>query len=274
MKVLVTGGCGFIGRHLVRALALAGKHVHVLDLQRACGTALVPHMRGDICNISAADLKGFDTVFHLAAVSRTVPAISDPVECIRTNVLGTVNILEAARQAGVQRVVLSSSNVVLAGATAYRASKIALEQLCSTYVSLYNQSVIALRYSNVYGTGIPVGDPAVFSMLRDTFRAKGWAEVTGDGTQRRDFTHVSDVVAANIAAAEKTGVVGTVDICTGAQTTVNEACAMLKIPVKYIGERPGDVPSMYQNPTPAVNLLEWKAKVKIADGIQDIWEAK
>jgi UDP-glucose 4-epimerase len=269
---LVTGGCGFIGRHLVRKLQEGLQKVYILD--KVYDDDL-QNDEGDIVKDFAEELdfinKPIDVIFHLAAVSRTVPAIEDPIECIRTNVLGTVSVLEAARQAKVPRVVVASSNVVLAGITPYRDSKRAVEDLCITYANLYKQSVIGLRFSNVYGPNIPVGDPAVFAMLRDSYNKNGWANVTGDGEQTRDFTHVDDIVRGMIAAWNS-DVTGIVELCTGVQTSINKACKMLNIPVKYIEDRPGDCREMVQSSTPAKVVLGWQAEIPIEKGIQSIWE--
>lgn len=273
-RVIVTGGCGFIGRHLVKALVDANHDVIVIDKNKD-GFATLP-ISSNLCwreNIAQFMVfpPDIDCVFHLAAVSRTVPAIEDPVECTATNVLGTAQVLEAARKAKVKRVVVSSSNVVLAGQTPYRDSKRAVEEMCVTYDKLYDQSVIALRYSNVYGPGIPKGDPAVFAMLRDSFNARGFAEVTGDGEQARDFTHVSDIVAGNICAWKAT-YRGVVELCTTQQTTINRACELLKIPVKHIADRPGDARIMRQENELAEAALGWKPYIQLEDGIRDIWK--
>ena len=280
MRCLVTGGCGFIGGHLVRKLVELGHEVIVVDLDSEKFDRLptVGCFEIDICDPVMHELVRYfkeqpgslDVIFHLAAVSRTVPAMENPVRCIETNVLGTCNVLEAARQYNVPRVVVSSSNVVYAGATPYRDSKRAVDEMVNTYIQLYDQPVIGLRYSNVYGPGIPKGDPAVFAMLRDSHCEHGYATVTGDGTQTRDFTHVSDIVEGNLKAWQS-NYRGTLDLCTGVQTSINNACAMLKIPVKYIDPRPGDIQAMVQDRDPALTHLGWKSTITIEDGISDIW---
>ena len=291
MKCIVTGGAGFIGKHLCRRLLNDGHQVFAIDNRRR-GTALnvgtpkapqylplyAEDIASDNCILWQLAPGVADVLFHLAAVSRTVPACEDPIECIRTNVLGTAKVLECARQAQIPRVVVSSSNVVFAGETPYKASKKAVEDLCHTYAKFYGQSVVALRYSNVYGPGIPPGDPAVFAMLRDSFLHHGFASVTGDGEQTRDFTHVSDIVEGNIKAAFHTKWSGTlghspvIDLCTGVQTSMNHACELLKIPVKYIAERPGDIKSMVQDSFTASIILDWRAKIELTEGIKDIWQ--
>jgi UDP-glucose 4-epimerase len=212
-----------------------------------------------------------DVVFLTAAIARTPWCIDDPLLCYHTNVIGALNVLEACRRKNVKRVVLSSSNVVYAFDTPYRTSKEALERLGDTYVKMYGQSVISLRYSNVYGPRqLETGpSPNVFAALRKAKRELGKLLITGDGEQSRDFTHVYDIAAGNCAAA-LSNYCGTVDLCTGVNTSLNTVAKYFNCPVEYIPERPGDIKHIVQDPNPAKEILGWEAQVKLAQGIRDV----
>ena len=276
-KLLVTGGAGFIGSHLVDELCRTHNRVTVIDSLRS-GFAGQVHPRAnliqrDIRNFrEIADLfSGQDGVFHLAAIARTPWCIEDPVLCYETNVMGTLHVCEAARQAKVPRVVLSSSNVVYAFMTPYRTGKEAGEGIGTTYAEMYGQSVISLRYSNVYGprqseTG---PSPNVFAALRKSRRDEGRLIITGDGEQTRDFTHVSDIVQGNLAAMRSTHC-GVVDLCTGKNWSLNQVARWFGGQIVYIADRPGDVKHIVQDPAPAREILGWAATVDLADGIRDV----
>lgn len=274
-NVLVTGGLGFIGSHLVDRLLMEKgvEKVSVLDNRHSS----VVHVGHWGVRVSYYDLdvryqlvpaffEKFDTVFHLAAISRTVPAIENPLLCHVTNATGTLHVLEASRHAGVKRVVLTSSNVALAGPTVYRSSKKYLEDLQQVYSELYGQSVVALRLSNAYGTRLT--PPACFASLQQQKASLGFITITGNGTQTRDFSHVSDVVEAFILAGHS-NYKGTTDICTGIDTSLDEVAKYFNCPVVYIAPRPGDVDDIFQSPIHAEKILGYKAKVKLADGIKD-----
>jgi len=181
-----------------------------------------------------------------------------------------LNVLEACRIHNIKRIVMTSSNVVYAFNTPYRSSKEALESLGKVYTEMYNLSVICLRNSNVYGSRqSELGpSPNVFSALRKCKKEKNILEITGDGTQSRDFTHVSDIVSGHICAMNsiKTGVF---DLCTGVNHTLNDVAKYFETTIEYQPERPGDVKHIYQNPLPVYQELGWKAKVSLQEGILD-----
>jgi UDP-glucose 4-epimerase len=206
----------------------------------------------------------------LAAIARTPWCIEDPVLCYQTNVMGTLNVLEAARRNGIKRVVMTSSNVVYAFHTPYRTSKEALEALGKTYTDMYGLSVICLRNSNVYGSRQSEKGPSpnVFSALRKSKKENGYIYVTGDGEQTRDFTHVSDIVNGHVMAMNST-VTGVIDLCTGVNHSLNKVAAYFATDIQYGPERPGDVKHIIQDPKPAFELLGWKAKVPLEEGIFD-----
>jgi UDP-glucose 4-epimerase len=275
-RVVVCGGAGFIGSHLVDRLVASGNIVTVVDNFFCCDEKNfndeAVYLNRDIRKIDdlISAFRDADVVFNTAAIARTPWCIDDPILCYETNVMGTLNVLEAARKNNVPRVVLSSSNVVYAFDTPYRTSKEAVERLGDTYVKMYGQSVISLRYSNVYGKRqLETGpSPNVFAALRKTKKELGKIIITGDGEQSRGFTHVSDIVAGNIAAAESSWC-GHLDLCTGINTSMNQVARFFNCPVEYIEDRPGDIKHIFQDPTLAKQILGWTAKVKIEDGIND-----
>lgn len=276
MKYLVTGGLGFIGSHLVDRLVMDGHKVLVIDnLLSGNKKYLNPaaeYFELDIRNLKEIEhlFTGCDGVFHLAAIARTPWCIEDPVLCYETNVMGTLHILEAARKAGIKRVVMTSSNVVYAFFTPYRTSKETLEALGKTYTDMYGLSVVCLRNSNVYGTRQSEKGPSpnVFSALRKSKKETGRVYITGDGEQTRDFTHVSDIVDGHVKAMNSS-VTGVIDLCTGVNHSLNKVAKYFECPIEYGPERPGDVKHIYQDPIPAFELLGWKAKMPLEEGIFD-----
>jgi UDP-glucose 4-epimerase len=277
---IVTGGCGFIGSHMVDKLISLGHKVIVLDnllsgnLENLNTNAIFEKV--DITNFDLLknvinNYENIDGIFHFAAIARTPWCIDDPILCYNTNVIGTINILEIGRQRNIKRIVLSSSNVVYAFLTPYRTSKEALEGLALTYNNMYNMSVMALRYSNVYGkrqseTG---PSPNVFAALRKSKKELGKLIITGDGTQTRNYTHVSDIVNGNLLSMFN-DYCGVIDLCTGKSIQLNYAAKFFECPIEYIDERAGDVKHIIQSPEDAFNILGWKALTELEDGIVDV----
>ncbi len=223
MKSLVTGGAGFIGSHIVDKLIQLGHEVVVIDNESAESNGKFywhnksQNHKLDICNYEKTRelYNNVDFVFHLAAEARIQPAIQNPLLTIKTNVLGTATVLQCARESGVKKVIYSSSssgygynktpnneNQLDDCLNPYSVSKISGEKLCSMYTKLFGLKTIIFRYFNVYGERQPLKGqyaPVVGIFLRQ--RSEGNPlTIIGDGEQRRDFTHVSDVVAANILA--------------------------------------------------------------------------
>jgi len=278
MKYLVTGGAGFIGSHLVDKLVNQGHDVIILD-NLLSGNLEYINKKASFykCDISNFEeilpyFEKIDGVFHLAAIARTPWCVEDPILAYKTNVMGTLNVLEASKRNKIKRVVMTSSNVVYAFFTPYRSSKEALEGLGKVYTDMYEMSIICLRNSNVYGSRqSELGpSPNVFSALRKSKRINGYIEISGDGTQSRDFTHVSDIVSGHIAAMNSTET-GALDLCTGINHTLNEISKFFNCPVKYIDERPGDVKHIYQDPKPSFDKLGWKAQMTLDEGMNDFF---
>lgn len=277
MQYIVFGGAGFIGSHMTDLLIAEGHEVTVVDnLLSGYMENVNPKakfVKADIRYLT--DIKplveGADGVFVYAAIARTPWCIEDPILCHDTNVTGTLNILTACRIAGVKRVVLSSSNVVYAFETPYRASKLMVELYAETFNKMYGQNIVCLRYSNVYGKRQSEEGPSpnVFAALRKSKKEHGKLFITGDGEQSRDYTHVSDIVQGGLLAM-KSDYKGVVDLCTGVNVSLNEVAKYFGCPVEYIPERAGDIKHIKQDPKPAKELLGWEAKTKLKEGIKDV----
>jgi UDP-glucose 4-epimerase len=221
---LVTGGAGFIGSHLVQLLVSRGWSVRVLDdlstgsrdNLAGSGAELI---EGDIRDLEAVDqaARGASFVFHLAAMISVPESMAQPVECYRSNVLGSLHVLEAARKVGAQRVVLSSSCAVYGNAghpvdeasptvpiSPYAASKLAMEQAAKMMAAAFGMETVCLRYFNVYGPRQAPDSPyaAVIPTFITAMLAGRAPVIHGDGRQTRDFVFVGDVARANLLAAE------------------------------------------------------------------------
>ena len=266
MKYLVTGGGGFVGSNIVDFLL---EHGHQVVAIGNC-----KDIKADISNFEDIEkyFEGIDVVFHTAALAGTVLGIEDPFLCYKSNVLGSVAVLEASRRHRVKRVVLSSSIVVYGAETPYKYSKLAMEDIASVYNSLYKVSNTCLRYANIYGKGQNENrkNPNMFAAFKKSFKENGRIQITGDGEQLRDMIHVSDIVGANIAAVDS-AYTGILDICTGRRISLNYIVKeLLKVPIVYSDSRPGDVKETVQNPNDALEKIGWKAKVTIEEGIKEL----
>lgn len=279
MKYIVTGGAGFIGSHLVDKLVELGHEVIVIDNLRS-GKIEQVNPKADFLLFDITDDKLYavfelfkaDGVFHLAAIARTPWCIEDPLLAAKVNDYGTVNVYESARKSGItQKVVAASSNVIYAAHTPYRCTKEHVNDWARVYRQTYGMKVQTLVFSNVYGTRQSEEGPSpnVFASLRKSKRENGYVEITGDGEQSRDFTHVSDIVDGLIRTMNYRYEGKPVDLCTGKNWTLNEIAKMFDAEVKYIPERHGDIKHIVQDPTYAKLVLEWEAKVALPEGIKD-----
>ena len=228
MKCLVTGGAGFIGSNLVDKLLVEGNEVVVIDNESSEAhdqfywNKNSINYKYDICDYDNCktifETHKPEVVFHLAAEARIQPCINNPVKAVHTNVLGTANILELSRKFNTKRVIYSSTsssyglknnsplneNMIPDCLNAYSVSKVSGEELCKMYSKLYGLETVIFRYFNVYGERQPLKGqyaPVIGIFLRQ-FKNNEPMTIIGDGSQRRDFTHVSDVVDANIKASK------------------------------------------------------------------------
>jgi UDP-glucose 4-epimerase len=307
MKALVTGGAGFIGSTLVDMLIENSHDVLVIDNESAdCNEQFyynekVAYHKLDICDYAATRhlYDGVDVVFHLAAESRIQPCIEDPVRAVRTNTLGTGVVLQCAREAGVKRVIYSSTSACyglknsppmvetmpLDCLNPYAFTKIAGEDLCRMYSMMFGLETIIFRYFNVYGERSPIrGQYApvigVFTRQRD---AGELITVVGDGEQRRDFVHVKDVARANLLAAEFTPpeyvVTNTImynswkwgeifNIGSGENHSINEIANMVGGEKTHIPPREGEARHTLANTNTAKTLFGWVPQIKVQEWIK------
>jgi UDP-glucose 4-epimerase len=267
---LVTGGAGFIGSHLTRALVSRGDRVVVLDdlstgSRENLGDADVRLIVGDVQDREtvAAAMRGVELVFHHAALISVVESMQDPPTCYQTNLTGSVNVLWAAHQAGVRRVVLASSAAVYGEAegpvgeadplnpiSPYAASKVAMEAAGQLFAGAYGLPTVSLRYFNVYGPRQRADSPyaAVIPIFIEQMLAGEPVTIHGDGQQSRDFVFVEDVVRANLLAADLPAAqAGVFNVAGGSSVSVEQLAQTLRglIPgapePKRGPSRPGDI---------------------------------
>ena len=296
MRATVTGGAGFIGSNIVCSLLEGGADVVVLDdFSTGHETNLPEHpnleiIEGDIrdSEVVARAVAGCETVFHLAASVGNRRALQDPVVDSEINVIGSLKVLMAAAAAGVRNVVASSSAAIygeaamqpvgekapMAPATPYAASKLAMESQGRAFSILQKLDVVCLRYFNVYGEHqrfdrygnvIPI-------FARRLLRNEPLV-IYGDGQQTRDFVHVSDVVAANLAAAGARGLCGAYNIASGTGATINSLVTELgtaagrPVAVQHAGPRVGDVRHSRADIRAATRDLGYRPQVALRDGL-------
>ena len=302
-KVLVTGGAGFIGSHVVDAYLAAGDDVTVLDDLSTGKREQVPPgarlVQADVRSPAARELLAtgdFTLLNHHAAQMDVRRSVADPVFDAEVNVLGLLNLLEGARLGGVQRVVFASSGGTVYGETArlplvesapklpaspYGTAKLASEYYLATFSQLYGLETVALRYSNVYGPRQnPHGEAGVVAIFAHRVLAGQPLTVFGDGGQTRDMVFVQDVVEANLAASQVAlpsadGVDGRAfNIGTGIETSVNDLAATLvtiggrRVEIRHAAERPGELRRNALAVDKAAQGLGWRALVPVGDGLR------
>jgi nucleoside-diphosphate-sugar epimerase len=301
-RYLVTGGAGFIGSHVVEALLKKGKRIRVLDnyftgkpenLDACVGR--IELIEGDVRNARVCEeaVEGIDAVIHLAALHEVVRSVECPMETHEVNVTGTLNMLMAARKAGVNKFVFASSSAVYGEnpvmprsedmlpspvSSPYAVSKQAGEYYCRLFATLYGLQTVCLRFFNVYGPRQDAASdyaaviPKFISLLLDG----DTPTIYGTGEQSRDFTFVADCVSAVLAASETPGLAGMVfNVGTGRQTTVNELCASiqkaLRIHVRpaYGPPQPGDLPHDQADIRLATRFLSYRPEYDLFRGLQE-----
>ena len=299
IKSLVTGGAGFIGSNLVDYLIEHGHQVTCVDNESAeCNDKFywndkATNVKGDVTDYKFMKnvFVGAEYVFHLAAEARLQPAIKNPIEAVYKNCVGTTTVLQCAREAGVKRVIYSSTSSGYGYNPSpnietqpddclnpYSASKVAAEKFCKMYSDLYGLETVVLRYFNVFGERSPTrGQYApvigIFQRQRDTGEP---LTIVGDGSQRRDFIYVKDVARANYLASLMPGVrdhLGEVfNVGSGINYSVQEIADAISDNQTYIPKREGEMETTWSNIDKVNKVIGWKPEVDVLDWIK--WARK
>ncbi len=297
---LVTGGAGFIGSALARALLVRGDRVRVIDNFFSGKRENLAEVAKDV-ELVEADIRddgalaralgGVELVFHQAAIPSVPRSLADPVASHDANATGTLQVLAAAKRAGVRRVVYAASSSAYGDTptlpkvetmrpmplSPYAVSKLAGEHYCQVYASAFGLETVSLRYFNVFG---PRQDPkseyaAVIPRFVTAALAGQGATVYGDGTQSRDFCFIDNTVEANLAAASAPGVSGQVfNVACGAATSLNDVVRLVAeivghpVPITYAPGRVGDVKHSLADVTAARERLGYRGEISFAEGLQ------
>ena len=294
MNCLVTGGAGFIGSNLVDKLIEVGHNVVCVDNESAeCHDQFywnnsANNYKIDICNYEdmEAIFKNIDYVFHVASDARIQPAILNPKKSIENNVFGTLNMLELSRKNNVKRFIYSSTSSAYGKKssipnietqpsdplTPYSTAKVFGENLCRVYNNLYGVETVSFRYFNVYGNRQPLkGQYApVIGLFQKQNNNSEPLTIVGDGTQRRDFTHVSDVIEANILALSMTSGFGEVyNIGYGRNYSILEIANMISDNFVFIPPRQGEVSETLSYTEKFKIKTGWTPKISLADWIKN-----
>jgi UDP-N-acetylglucosamine/UDP-N-acetyl-alpha-D-glucosaminouronate 4-epimerase len=300
MRTLVTGGGGFIGSNLVRALLARGDDVRVLDNFATGSRANLAGLERDVELVEGdlrsyervhAAVRGVEVVFHQGALPSVPRSVQDPLTTTAVNVEGTLNVLLAARDEGARRIVNASSSSVYGNSgdlprtesqapdpiSPYAVAKLAAERFCTSFSRVYGMEIVSLRYFNVFG---PRQDPtsqyaAVVPRFIRNIAAGEPVTIYDDGEQSRDFTFVDNVVGGNLLAAEANGVSGEMlNVATGASVTVNALADAIgellgkTVEKTYEPAREGDVRASWADIGEARRLLGYEPRVDFADGLR------
>jgi nucleoside-diphosphate-sugar epimerase len=304
-RYLITGGAGFIGSHIAQALLDSGESVCILDnLATGKETNLAAlggrarFIQGDLRDYDTvrAAMEGVEVVFHQAALASVPRSIADPVGSLETNINGTQNVLLAARDAGVRRVVYASSSSVYGDTptlpkredmsphpmSPYAVQKLTGELLCGVFTRIYGLETVALRYFNVFG---PRQDPlseyaAVIPRFLTALIEKRRPIVFGDGEQTRDFTYITNVVRANLLAASSPAAVGyAMNIGCGQQVSLNTVLRLagellgVTVNAEYREPRAGDVRDSLADISLAQRLLGYEPTISFREGLMHTLDA-
>jgi UDP-N-acetylglucosamine/UDP-N-acetyl-alpha-D-glucosaminouronate 4-epimerase len=291
--IMVTGGAGFIGSHIVDALLKQNFRVRVID-NFSTGNRNQLDPRAELFDADIIDLKyikpafsGVDCVFHTAALPRVPLSIERPLETHVANVIGTLNVLIAARDSHVRRVVYSGSSSVYGEQSClpfnehmrpnpmspYALQKLTGEEYTRLFHRLYGMETLTLRYFNVFGPRMTT-EGAYVTVIAVFLRARGTGDeltIYGDGEQTRDFTHVSDVVQANLLAMDCRVADGrAINVGHGRNVSVNHIAEIVGGPKLYLPPRPGEPRHTLADRREAERILNWKPFVTVEAGLEQL----
>ena len=281
-NILVTGGLGFVGSHLVDALLENPKNkVTVID--NLCSESSsknymrenVEYIIEDVRNLSSikySTLK-FDTIYHLAALARIQPSFKDPLTYMSIDVMGTAEVCDLARRCDA-RIVYAGSSSAFGGPmlNPYAFAKYTGEQTCEMFAKIYNIKASIARFFNVYGDRQPTSGPyaTVVGVFEDQSKKGLPVTVTGNGEQRRDFTHVSDIVSGLIAMSKDEGDCKIYQLGTGKNYSINELAKMFSNDIAYISKRPGEAWTTLADNSLAKKNLSWTPKVSLKEYVSKL----
>lgn len=291
-RVLVTGGAGFIGSHLSEALLAKGYTVRVLDNLIYGNKEWIPEgvefIEGDICDIETCRLAMKDCVgvFHCAAMSRAGPSLDNIEVCTAVNIVGTQNVLIAARDAGIKKIIYSGSSTYYGSQPAphheyqtphqflnfYALSKYVGEKYCLMFDEVFNVPCVILRYFNVYGPRQP--QQGAYALVLGVF-LKAWQQnetlvIHGEGVQRRDFIHVRDVADANIKAFESNQRHEIFNVGSGDNVSIKELANMISTNQVHEARRAADAEVTLADMTRTREMLQWAPKVGFREGVLEM----
>jgi UDP-glucose 4-epimerase len=297
MKTIVTGGAGFIGSHLVDQLLGQGHEVIVLDNFSTGRKENLDHVKDRIqlmeCNLALKGdwvkyFKDVDWVFHLAALADIVPSIQKPEAYFNANVNGTYNVIEAAKQAEVKKVVYAASSscygipdkyptpetAIIQPQYPYALTKRIGEELVLHWAQVYQLPAVSCRFFNVYGTRSRTSGTygAVFGVFLAQKLANKPMTIVGDGTQTRDFTYVTDVANALVSAAKSDKVGEVYNIGSGNTVSINKLVELLGGEKLNIPKRPGEPDCTFADISKIKSELNWSPKISIEDGVKIVLE--
>lgn len=290
MNIIVTGGCGFIGSHIVDRLIEESHSVTVIDNLSAKThknfyyNDKAKYLKLDITQYDKINkhFENIDYVFHCAAQSRIQESFHNPMLTIQDNIIGTVNILQSATDYGIKKVIYSSTSSAYGNnqpdftenmnddcLNIYSTSKVCGEKFCDVYQKLYSLQTITLRYFNVYGPREPQQGPYA-TVIQKFFEQKNKGHaltVVGNGEQQRDFTYIEDVVSANIKAMHSNAT-GLFNIGTNTSHKIIDLAKMISDNIEFIPARSGEAPITKASINKAQHYLDWKPTHSVIDYIK------
>lgn len=298
MKILVTGGCGFIGSHMVDRLLNDGHDVVVLD---NCSTGRLENLEHQkennylsvhVCDIADYEViepyfEGVDRVFHIAALADIVPSIQEPLKYHRSNVDGTINVLEASRKHEIKHFIYAASsscygipeNYPTPESTPidpqypYALTKYLGEEYVKHYHQIYQLPMTSMRFFNVYGPRSRTSGTygAVFGVFLAQKLANKPYTIVGDGTQTRDFTYVTDVVDACVSASENEKAIGEIfNVGSNNHYSVNRLVELLGGEKTHIPKRPGEPDCTFADTSKIKDVIGWSPSVSFEEGVQNM----